>query len=187
MPIQTRNKTTVPVNSDPYALTADIKTAVEGLNAPIPVADQAERDALPLPFEGMKVVRLDLAGVEETYIGGSWTQTMADITTFGTGIEALTGSHKPRLFRVGPIVHMFGAVKLLSGGATNNLLTVPDGWGALGVGTGTVFIGAGFTSLSAGFELVIANNVVSIPGGYGINSIAVNSIFPLVANWYTLP
>ena len=73
MPIQTRNKTTVPVNSDPYALTADLKTAVEGLNAPIPVADAAERDALPSPFEGMTVVRLDQDGQLDKYIGGAWT------------------------------------------------------------------------------------------------------------------
>ncbi|QGH74507.1 minor tail protein [Arthrobacter phage Kuleana] len=180
MPIQTRNKTTVPVNSDPYALTADIKTAIEGLNTPIPVADQAERDALPSPFEGMKVVRLDIGGMEETYIGGAWTPTKIDITTFATGITAVAGEgHKPRLIRSAGMVHMLGAISLGAGGATNNFFTVPDGFRP-SVG-GTIFIGAGFTQNSVGFELVVANNIVSAL--YFTDSVAVGSFFPLASKW----
>ncbi|QOI67665.1 minor tail protein [Arthrobacter phage Orcanus] len=72
MPIQTVNKTSVPVGSDPYALTADLKKTVEGLRTVIPVANQAERDALPSPFEGMTVERTDLNGALEVYTSGAW-------------------------------------------------------------------------------------------------------------------
>ncbi|AYN56836.1 minor tail protein [Arthrobacter phage Andrew] len=72
MAIQTFNKTTVPVGSDPYALTADLKKLAEGLNVIIPVATVAERDAL-VPFEGMTVSRLDQKGQLDRYINGAWT------------------------------------------------------------------------------------------------------------------
>ncbi|UVK62559.1 minor tail protein [Arthrobacter phage TaylorSipht] len=72
MPIQTVNKTSVPVGSDPYAITADLKKAVEGLRTVIPVANQAERDALPSPFEGMTVERTDQGGALEVYTSGAW-------------------------------------------------------------------------------------------------------------------
>ncbi|UXE05371.1 minor tail protein [Arthrobacter phage Renna12] len=62
MAIQTFNKAQVPVGSDPYALTADLKTLAETLNVTIPVADAAERDALPA-VRGMRVTRLDQPGM----------------------------------------------------------------------------------------------------------------------------
>lgn len=185
MPIQTRNKTTVPVNSDPYALTADIKTAIEGLNAPIPVADEAERDGLPLPFEGMQVVRLDAEGMIETYLGGDWQPTAVDISTFGTGITPLTGNHKPRLWRTGPIVHMFGAVQIVTGGSLSNLCTPPANW--VPASGATMFIGTAVTNNGDGFELTISNGVVAVPSGYNIGSIELNSVLPLRSSWFLLP
>ncbi|WNM72806.1 minor tail protein [Arthrobacter phage RedFox] len=61
MAIQTFNKAQVPVGSDPYALTADLKKMAETLNVVIPVAGAAERDALPA-VRGMRVARLDQPG-----------------------------------------------------------------------------------------------------------------------------
>ncbi|UXE05167.1 minor tail protein [Arthrobacter phage Jamun] len=82
MPIQTVNKTSVPVGSDPYALTADLKKTVEGLRTIIPVADKAERDALPSPFEGMTVERSDLNGALEVFTGGAWPAPKVEYFNF---------------------------------------------------------------------------------------------------------
>lgn len=76
MAIQTFNKAQVPVGSDPYALTADLKKMAESLNVTIPVAGATERDALPA-VRGTRVARLDLPGAPlNTYDDqrGSWIE-----------------------------------------------------------------------------------------------------------------
>lgn len=73
---QTRvNKAVTPVNSDAYNLTADLATLADSLNVPIPVATQAERDALVSPTAGKTAVaRADLGGLVEVWNGSYWTR-----------------------------------------------------------------------------------------------------------------
>lgn len=71
MPQTRQNGAIVPVGSDPYALTEDLPKFADSLNVLIPVANQAERDALT-PFEGMAVIRADLSGEIQVYTNGAW-------------------------------------------------------------------------------------------------------------------
>lgn len=60
-------------NGDPYNLADDVASAFISANLVIPVADQAARDALPGPYAGMTVARLDLPGCPlETHDGTNW-------------------------------------------------------------------------------------------------------------------
>lgn len=72
MSTQSKNGATVPVGSDPYALTADLLKMMESAGLVYPVPDQATRDAIPSPGTGMVVSRLDRFGVLEYWDGDSW-------------------------------------------------------------------------------------------------------------------
>lgn len=83
-----QNKITVPTNSDPYNLTADLKAAFEQANVVIPIPSQGDRDAL-VKHDGMAVTRLDLGGLIEV-----WD---ADMSAWTRGIQhaEFTGSTSP--------------------------------------------------------------------------------------------
>lgn len=91
MPQTRPNKMTAPVNADAYNLTADLATMADSSNVVIPVASQAERDALTKKA-GMVVIRTDLPGAPlERCDGTTWWNTQHSEWTFSaTGIP--TGS-----------------------------------------------------------------------------------------------
>jgi hypothetical protein len=71
---QTRpNKIKTITNSDAYNLAADLATFADSANVVIPVASQAERDALTL-YAGLTVSRTDLGGVIEICDGTKWSK-----------------------------------------------------------------------------------------------------------------
>lgn len=72
MPTTSKNGATVPVGSDPYALTADLLKMMESAGLVYPVANAATRDAIPSPATGMVVQRLDRFGALEYWDGDSW-------------------------------------------------------------------------------------------------------------------
>lgn len=72
MPTTSKNGATVPVGSDPYALTADLLKMMESAGLVYPVASAAVRDAIPSPGTGMVVSRLDRLGSLEYWDGDSW-------------------------------------------------------------------------------------------------------------------
>ena len=110
------------------------------------------------------------------------TEAAADVTNMGPGFEAVTGNwHKPRVRRHGNIVHMFGAVKRLTGDF-GNMLTVPVGFRP--TNGQTMFIGSGVSSNGIAYELAISNGVVSIVNGYATESDTdVSTVFPITASW----
>ena len=79
---QTRpNGITVPTNSDPYNITADLATMADSTNVVVLVANLAARDALT-KYAGLTVSRLDLPGAPlETYGGTKWPISNVPWTT----------------------------------------------------------------------------------------------------------
>lgn len=71
MPQTRPNKVQVPVNSDGYNLTQDLAKLGDTANVVIPVASQAERDALTKAV-GLCVTRGDLNGLVEVCDGTNW-------------------------------------------------------------------------------------------------------------------
>jgi len=87
MPTLTVTKAQVPVGSDPYALTADLKKMMETASLVVPVANQAERDGLadkfptkqlPVPF---LITRADLGQQIQVWNGTQWLA--------GSGVEVV--------------------------------------------------------------------------------------------------
>lgn len=81
MPTTTANAASVPVGSDPYALTADLKKTVESVRSIIPISTAAQLTALPGLFPGgvlpvpTYVQRTDLAGTPLfSWDGAEWVQ-----------------------------------------------------------------------------------------------------------------
>ncbi|WP_104164659.1 hypothetical protein [Arthrobacter sp. SX1312] len=78
MPAKTRNRVEIPVGSDPYNLTADLKNAFESALLTVPVENAAARDALAALFPNntlplnLSVARADLPGLIETWTGARW-------------------------------------------------------------------------------------------------------------------
>lgn len=82
MPQTRPNKGVAPVNSDAYNLTPDLASLVDSLNVVIPVASQAERDALTKKA-GLCVIRTDLFGLPiERCDGTNWWNTQHSEWTF---------------------------------------------------------------------------------------------------------
>lgn len=86
MPAQTWNKAQVPVGTDRYNLTPDLKTAIESATLLVPVASQAERDqvttaAKNLGYGGaadpVAVLRTDTGKIEVAY-GSGWNTFTPD-------------------------------------------------------------------------------------------------------------
>lgn len=80
MPTNTANGGTVPVGSDPYALTADLKKSIESVRSIIPISSAAAQTNLPTLFGGTLPVptyieRTDLPGRPiYTWDGAAWLQ-----------------------------------------------------------------------------------------------------------------
>lgn len=78
MPTNTANGGTVPVGSDPYALTADLKKSIESVRSIIPISSAAAQTNLPTVFGGTLPVptyieRTDLPGRPiYTWDGSAW-------------------------------------------------------------------------------------------------------------------
>ena len=133
-----------------------------------------------------------ISGVEHRYVLGTndvpqWdtsdtTQAAADVTTFGPGFEAVTtNAHKPRVRRVGNMVHLIGAVRRTTGDF-GNLLTVPAAFRP--TNAATTFVGAGVSSNGIAYQLALANGVLSLPNGYATDSdTGAFTIFPVSASW----
>ncbi|WPM94269.1 hypothetical protein VB1_CDS0020 [Arthrobacter phage Marchesin] len=85
MSTTSKNGATVPVGSDPYALTADLLAMMESAGLVYPVPDEATMLAIPSPDSGMVVLRQDV-GAFMYYDGTGWkdsgiTQTFSDVNT----------------------------------------------------------------------------------------------------------
>lgn len=92
MPQTRPNLIKVPVNSDAYNLTGDLTTMADSVNAIIPVANAAARDALT-KFVGLTVSRQDLGMVLETWDGLAWQSTATHFNVPGvTGLPIIYGS-----------------------------------------------------------------------------------------------
>lgn len=186
MPQTRQNGGVVPVGSDPYALTQDLAALADSLNVDIIVSTLTERNALT-PHEGMRVIRLDLNGITETYINGEWTGSGAtNIATFGTGWTPLTSSHTPRVYRSGGIVFLVGGVVQESTGNVSNILTIPTQFRPST--TGTMFVGSGVTNgggatNGVSYELVLTNGVLSIPPGYLSGDFTIGNAVPVLSSW----
>lgn len=91
MPQTRATKITVPVNADAYNLAPDLATMADSANVVIPVASQAERDALTKK-NGLLVVRTDLFGLPiERCDGTNWWNTQHSEWTFSaSGIPSAT-------------------------------------------------------------------------------------------------
>lgn len=93
--VQTWNKGIAPAGSDGWNLTPDVRKAIETLNTPVPVANQAERDSLAPPsgrYAGMQVVRTDLSGCPtDTYNGSGWVLPPLGQIAVATYASAGTG------------------------------------------------------------------------------------------------
>lgn len=186
MPQTRQNGAVIPVGSDTYKLTEDLGIFADSLNVDIIVDDEAERDALTV-HEGMRVVRLDLNGITETYINGAWSGSGAtNIATFGTGWTPLTSSHQPRLYRSGGIVFLIGGVIQGSTGGINNILTIPAQFRPST--TGTMFIGSGVTNgggatNGVSYQLALANGILSIPNEYLSGDFTIGNVVPVTSQW----
>ncbi|MDQ0922481.1 hypothetical protein QF038_000989 [Pseudarthrobacter sp. W1I19] len=138
MPQTTWNKGIVPAGTDPYNEIPDTKKAVESLNAIVPVANGAERDALAPTggkYVGMTVSRADLSGILETWDGLAWirqAQTGSPVTSdanwsFNGGLSRQVGADRN---------HVTMSVRLSRAGGSFTLSTtyllicplVPLGW-----------------------------------------------------------
>jgi hypothetical protein len=93
MPQTQPNGVIVPINSDAYNTTGDLATMADSINAIIPVANKAARDALTLKT-GLTVQRLDTPDLRiEKYSGSAWytpngtayTPTWSSPGSLGTG------------------------------------------------------------------------------------------------------
>jgi hypothetical protein len=95
---QTRwNKGKTIVNSDAYNLAGDDATQSDTLNVIVPVASQAERDALAPPqgvYAGMAVARTDLPGVPVQTRDGSgvWSTQQTPKVWANTNVASGSGS-----------------------------------------------------------------------------------------------
>lgn len=84
--VTTWNKATVPGGTNPWDLRADIQQAVESANIPVPVASQAERDALNPPggkYPGMAVFRTDFHGALQVWDGSTWDNSINPVANSG--------------------------------------------------------------------------------------------------------
>lgn len=168
-------------NSEDYDLANDVTEIVDSLNVNAPISSVEERNAL-VPYEGMTIVRLDLAGTIEVYINGAWVGSGSTaITTFGTGWTPLTSSHAPRLYRSGGIVFLVGGVTLATGGQYSHLLTVPLAFRPST--TGTVFVGSGVNSGGVSYEMVLSAGILSIPEAYKTGGILIGESVPVTCSW----
>jgi hypothetical protein len=135
---------------------------------------------------------LYIGGVEWRYVPGAndvpeWvsavtTQDAADVTTAGSGWQLGSGGGKPRVRRVGTMVHLSGAAIRTGSGSVSNILTIPAAFRpAAGQ---TVFIGAGVTDNGIAYELALLNGVVSIPGGYATRTDTDQpTTYPVTGSW----
>jgi hypothetical protein len=95
MPQTRPNRIQVPIGSDPYALTPDLATMADTVNPIIPVANQTERDALPVK-EGLTVIRADLDGEIQIYINGAWKVRPAKVlASYANGSTAYGNGFSP--------------------------------------------------------------------------------------------
>lgn len=182
MPQTRQNGAVVPIGSDPYALTQDLAALADSLNVETIVTNQAHRDRLT-PHEGMRVVRLDLNGITETYINGDWVGSGAtNVVTFGSGWTPITtDGHRPRLYRSGGIVFLVGGVTQNTGGSISNILTIPVAFRPST--TASMFVGSGVTSGGRSFQLILSNGVLSIPPGYLSGDFTIGNALPVLSSW----
>lgn len=103
------------------------------------------------------------------------------VTVFGTNWSAVTG-FPPYCIKVGPMVYLFGAVKLSGSGSYSDMFTIPT---AMQPPTGGArFIGNAINSSGVGFELVLTSGVVAVPAGYDIGSPGAGANVPLHCFWF---
>lgn len=86
-----KNKVTVPTNSDPYDLTADLAEAFLDANLVIPIGSSAERTTLQTAgvMTGQCIIRTDLPGQPiETWNGTKWLDYATGNITLGALYQA---------------------------------------------------------------------------------------------------
>jgi hypothetical protein len=191
---QTRwNKGRTIVNSDAYNLAGDLATDLDTYNLPVPVASQAERDALVPPggkYAGMLVCRTDLAGCPiERYDGTTWWGDSTQALTLNTAnFNAPPTGYGPLTLAIsagGRVATLSGNVVWANGSGGNNVATIPTGYRP-GYETG-------FTSVSqansTGALGTIYRGVVTTGGSVNLNWMSggvarsTDNVIPVLATW----
>lgn len=123
MPIQTATKATVPVGSDPYAPTADMKRLSETTRSVISISSPGERAGLPALFPGgvlpipTVIARMDLGGAFQLWDGTNWlTPSLRKHAEFTVTANPTGGANW------GPTVPVVDPDRTF-----NNSFVVPDG------------------------------------------------------------
>lgn len=114
MPEVLFNNSKVPLQTDMWNLIPDIKTMGESINAPIPVANKAARNALTGPGggavpDGTMVVRLDLYGSMDVKIAGGWLEGDTGWVNI-TPLSGFTGADGLGVRRIGSLVTFRGTL-----------------------------------------------------------------------------
>lgn len=142
MPQTRPNGAIVPVGSDPYSLPSDMAIFADSLNLLIKVDSKAERDALVEPYEGMTVIRLDLNGELNSYVGGAWRERKARAQVgYASGSTRYSESFAaPEVQQVAPgFFYVSGMFKPGTSADATALVQVPLGTGPSAITNHGVF------------------------------------------------
>lgn len=146
-------------------------TAVRG--APVPVRNQAERDALPL-FDGQQADRLDLH-VTERYNGTAWPPLADTRWIAATMVTGWTMTNNVGYRRINGITYLRGTAS--STGVNNTAFVLPPGF--CPTDTLNVLLD---TAGAAARVAVYGNGSISQVGGtFGVTSLSFGSIRPFPA------
>jgi hypothetical protein len=188
MPQTRPNKTTVPINSDGYNLTADLATMADSLNLPIKVVSQTERDALTKSNGGL-VVRTDLAGAplnrcDGTNWYGPGSITPATLTLSSGYVAKGSGFATPGVYREGGRVWLVGAATTnvtltATAGIIYTIATLPAGFApASGAAVNLpIMIRASTTNMPVGYVQVDSTGAVTYSLATTISGLASGALF----------
>lgn len=194
MTTKSKNGATVPVGSDPYALTADLLKMMESAGLVYPVPDEATMLAIPSPGVGMVVSRLDLGGQLWYWTGSAWARNTGapnrgaatDLTALqGTWAAPFSGVRRPRVWSPDGIT-AFSTGIVQYNGSNANIVSVPAPF-APTKGTDITYIGSSQAS-SAGGTAGGPSVALGIQGGimkvvYQSGTLPTGMYLPIVGLW----
>jgi hypothetical protein len=150
MTAQAATKSTIPVGSDAWNLTAHIKQAVETTRVIIPVTNQAERDGLAALFpggavpQGTAACRLDRKSSLDVWSGTAWIPgplgQLSNVTNAGSNVVGIALNN---LLEVSPTVEAGRLIELratidgattVTGGVNNMYVSYTLAYGGTGTG-----------------------------------------------------
>jgi hypothetical protein len=133
MPQIRANKIQTPINGDSFPnFVNDLAALADSANVVIPVASQAERDALTKK-NGLLVCRTDLPGCPIERCDGTtwWGDSSQTLTLNTTNFSNPPGGYGPLTLQVsggGRIITVTGNVTWTNGSNGNNVATIPSGY-----------------------------------------------------------